>query len=604
MTITTLINPRLKSIAEFLDGNHHFIIPSYQRGYRWEERQIIDLLNDIYEFQEEVKKKTENKIGEFYCLQPIVVLKKGDNKWEIIDGQQRLTTILILLSSIKDALKLLKLPITLFTLEYETREKEEFSSKEFLENITSVNTIDKTNIDFYRMSDAFLIIQKWLENDNINLGDFCNTLLKIDFDNLFDRANNVRFIWYEINPEGDQPNVAFAKYNQGKIDLTNGELIKAIFYLSERSMNDREKKKHQLKIGYEWDDIENTLRKKDFWKFINPNKLYTNHIEFIFELIADKYIDKTNLKLNKSIDTLWSFYVFNDLITNNTEIYDDKHNNTRDSLWDEVKTYYRTFVEWYNDNTYYHIIGFLLHIDKNIELIKKLTESHTKTNLEEELQLLIQNHFDEVNLEQIGYDDDTKKAKELLLLFNVISTMNSGYNRFAFHLFAKGHWSLEHIHAQQSEELKTDKQKRQLLNEQKKYFITHNKTELLSKIEELLALTKIDQEKFDAIQMNVFNEYSDTSTIHSIKNLALLTVPDNSCLNNNIFPIKRDLIKELDEKGSFIPICTKNVFLKYYSKSVEQNVKWDKQDMASYLDEIKEVLANYIKIKENDYEGV
>lgn len=604
MTITTLINPRLKSIAEFLDGNHHFIIPSYQRGYRWEERQIIDLLNDIYEFQEEVKKKTENKIGEFYCLQPIVVLKKGDNKWEIIDGQQRLTTILILLSSIKDALKLLKLPITLFTLEYETREKEEFSSKEFLENITSVTTIDKTNIDFYRMSDAFLIIQKWLENDNINLGDFCNTLLKIDFDNLFDRANNVRFIWYEINPEGDQPNVAFAKYNQGKIDLTNGELIKAIFYLSERSMNDREKKKHQLKIGYEWDDIENTLRKKDFWKFINPNKLYTNHIEFIFELIADKYIDKTNLKLNKSIDTLWSFYVFNDLITNNTEIYDDKHNNTRDSLWDEVKTYYRTFVEWYNDNTYYHIIGFLLHIDKNIELIKKLTESHTKTNLEEELQLLIQNHFDEVNLEQIGYDDDTKKAKELLLLFNVISTMNSGYNRFAFHLFAKGHWSLEHIHAQQSEELKTDKQKRQLLNEQKKYFITHNKTELLSKIEELLALTKIDQEKFDSIQMNVFNEYSDTSTIHSIKNLALLTVPDNSCLNNNIFPIKRDLIKELDEKGSFIPICTKNVFLKYYSKSVEQNVKWDKQDMASYLDEIKEVLANYIKIKENDYEGV
>ena len=57
MTTNTLINPRLKSISEFLDGNHHFIIPSYQRGYRWEERQIVDLLNDIYEFQEEVKKK-------------------------------------------------------------------------------------------------------------------------------------------------------------------------------------------------------------------------------------------------------------------------------------------------------------------------------------------------------------------------------------------------------------------------------------------------------------------------------------------------------------------------------------------------------------------
>ncbi|CAC9976088.1 DUF262 domain-containing protein [Flavobacterium panici] len=538
MTAETIINPRLKSIAEFLDGNHHFIIPSYQRGYRWEERQIIDLLNDIYEFQEDTKKKNDNKIGEFYCLQPIVVLKKDDNKWEVIDGQQRLTTILILLSSLKGALRLLKLPTTLFSLEYETREKEEFSSKEFLENITSVTTIDKANIDFYRMSEAFLIIKKWLENDDINLGDFCNTLLKNDFEDLFDHANNVRFIWYEIDPRGDTPNVAFAKYNQGKIDLTNGELIKAIFYLSEQSMNDREKKKYQLKLGYEWDDMENTLRKKDFWRFINPNKFYTNHIEFIFELIADKYIDKTDLKLNKEIDTLWSFYVFNELIAKNIAIYDDRYNSAKDFLWDEVKTYYRTFVEWYDDNIYFHLIGFLLHIDKNIESVKNLTESHTKLELEKELEILIKNHFNEIDLEQIGYDYNPKKAKELLLLFNVISTMNSGYNRFAFYLFSEGQWSLEHIHAQQSEELKSEKQKRQLLMEQKRYFLSHEKLQFLSKIEAILQLTKINQEQFDAIQTELFSEYSDSSTIHSIKNLALLTVPDNSCLNKEAIGFK------------------------------------------------------------------
>jgi uncharacterized protein with ParB-like and HNH nuclease domain len=591
----------LKSIAEFLDGKHHFVIPSYQRGYRWEERQIIDLLNDIYEFQEEIKKKTGDKNGEFYCLQPIVVLKTKDDKWEVIDGQQRLTTILILLSSIKDALRLLKLPTTFFTLEYETREKEECSSRDFLQNITSVSAIDKTNIDFLRMSDAFLIIKKWLENDNINLGDFSNTLLKTDFDNDFDRANNVRFIWYELNPDGDKPNIAFAKYNQGKIDLTNAELIKAIFYLSDSSMNDREKKKYQLKIGYEWDDMENTLRKKYFWKFINPTEPYANYIEFIFELVANKYIDNVNLKLNKNIDKLWSFYIFNELITRDIKIYDDKYDNARDFLWDEVKTYYRTFVEWYNDNTYYHIIGFLLQIGKNVESIKELTESHTKTNLENELRQLIQNHFKEIDFEQLGYDYDKEKAKQLLLLFNVITTMNSRYNRFAFDRFSNENWSLEHIHAQQSDELKTDKQKKQLLNEQRQYFSNHNKEELLSKIDKLLDMVKIDQEEFDNVQNEIFNEYSDTTTIHSIRNLALRTVPDNSCLNNNIFPIKRDLIKELDEKGSFVPICTKNVFLKYYSKGVEQNVKWDKQDMISYLDEIKKVLNDYIKVKENEY---
>ena len=604
MIENTLINPRLKSIAEFLDGNHHFVIPSYQRGYRWEERQIFDLLNDILEFQKKIqeKRKKTDVSGEFYCLQPIVVLDKGNNNYEVIDGQQRLTTIHILLSYLKPKLPDFGYPTDLFSIRYETREKEECSSKAFLENIITISNIDKTNIDFYRMSDAYLIIKKWFEETKPILGKFCDTLLSTEYnENKADESNNVRFIWYELNPDGDEPNIAFAKYNQGKIDLTNAELIKAIFYLSDGSMNDREKKKYQLKIGYEWDDMENTLRKNDFWKFINPNKSYVNHIEFIFELVADKYLDKVNLKLKKNIDTLWSFYVFNELITKNTKIYDEKYNNTRNFLWDEVKTYYRTFVEWYNDNIYYHIIGFLLQIGKNIEDIKKLTENHTKTNLEEELRRLIQNHFREVDFEQLGYDYDYKKAKELLLLFNVITTMNSQYNRFAFDRFASENWSLEHIHAQQPEELKTDKQKIQLLNEQRQYFSNHNKEEAFSKINNLLEMTNIDQEEFNTVQYEIFKEYSDTTTIHSIRNLALLTVPDNSCLNNNIFPIKRDLIRELDEKGSFIPICTKNVFLKYYSKGVEQNEKWDKQDMKSYLEEMKRILNNYIKVKEYEH---
>lgn len=598
----TLNNPRLKSIAEFLDGNHHFIIPSYQRGYRWEERQIIDLLNDIYEFQEDIKKKTDDKSGEFYCLQPIVVLRTEDNKWEVIDGQQRLTTILILLSSIKEALKILKLPTNFFSLEYETREKKDCSSREFLKNIISVSETDKTNIDFLRMSDAFLTMKRWFENEDINLGEFCNTLLKTDFDKDFDRANNVRFIWYELNPEGDSPNIAFAKYNQGKIDLTNAELIKAIFYLSDSSLSDREKKKYQLKIGYEWDNIENTMREKSFWKFINPNKEYTNHIEFIFELVANKYLDKVNLKLNKNIDKLWSFYVFNELISKNIKIWGgDRYNNTRDFLWDEIKTYYRTIIEWYNDNIYYHTIGFLIQVGKDVESIKMLSESHTKSHLIKELQKLIQSYFNHIDFEQLGYDCEPKKAKDLLLLFNVITTMNSGYNRFSFERFTDEKWSLEHIHAQQSQELKTDKQRQQLLKEQRVFFTNQKNDTLLQRIDNLLSTKKIDQELFNEIQDEIFNQYSDTVSIHSIKNLSLLTVPDNSCLNNNIYPIKRDLIKMLDEKGSFIPICTKNVFLKYYSKGVEQNVKWDKEDMNSYLLEIKKTLVDYIIVKENEY---
>jgi uncharacterized protein with ParB-like and HNH nuclease domain len=602
-TVQTVQNPRLKSIAEFLDGKHHFFIPYYQRGYRWEERQIVDLLDDILEFQNNIKNKEGNKSGEFYCLQPIVVLKRDDNSWEVIDGQQRLTTIFILLSYLRTSLKILRLPTSIFSIEYETREKGELSSKLFLEDITNVSGIDKRNIDFYRMSNAFLIIKKWFEdNDSINIGDFCNTLLKIDYNtNAIDNANNVRFIWYELNAGGDKPNIAFAKYNRGKIDLTNAELIKAMFYLYDNPLNDAEKKKHQLKIGYEWDDIENNLRKKDFWKFLNPKKTYTNHIEFIFELIARKYlkeIGETKLNIDLDKDRFGSFYVFNELVTSNRRIYpDDKYDNTKDFLWDEVKTYYRTFVEWYNDDFYYHIIGFLRQIEQKIETIKEQSESFDKKQFKQSLKDLVKERLGEIDFEQLGYDDERQKAQRLLLLFNVITTMNSDY-RFTFDKFSEGKWSLEHIHAQQSERLNSDKQRRALLNEQKQYFSNDETNEFAVKIDELLTQEKIDAVAFNKIQDDIFDKYSDNSTVNSIKNLTLLTVSDNSCLNNNIFPVKRDLIKKLDEKGSFIPICTKNVFLKYYSEGVEQNVKWDIADMDAYLAEIKRVLNDYIKIKD------
>ena len=85
-------NIELKSISELLRMN--FFIPSYQRGYRWNEQQIKDLLTDIDNFtSKEVPNSQETT---WYCLQPIVV-KAKDNQWEVIDGQQRLTTIYLIL---------------------------------------------------------------------------------------------------------------------------------------------------------------------------------------------------------------------------------------------------------------------------------------------------------------------------------------------------------------------------------------------------------------------------------------------------------------------------------------------------------------------------
>lgn len=83
------------SISSLL--NESFFIPAYQRGYRWTERQVEELLEDIDEFQ----KNNASSTGEpFYCLHPVVVKRLGD-EWEVVDGQQRLTTIRIIMTCLK-----------------------------------------------------------------------------------------------------------------------------------------------------------------------------------------------------------------------------------------------------------------------------------------------------------------------------------------------------------------------------------------------------------------------------------------------------------------------------------------------------------------------
>ena len=88
----------LMSIGDINDKELEFVIPSYQRGYRWDKQQIIDLLEDIKEFHD-----SDPQQEEFYCVQPLIIQKgeqDGEEVWYVIDGQQRLTTIKIIMSFI------------------------------------------------------------------------------------------------------------------------------------------------------------------------------------------------------------------------------------------------------------------------------------------------------------------------------------------------------------------------------------------------------------------------------------------------------------------------------------------------------------------------
>ena len=116
-----------KSVRDIIDKKINFTVPSNQRGYRWDERNVKDLLDDLLEFMQDPNS------GKFYCLQPLVVKKNiNTNKYNVIDGQQRLTTIFIILRYLENLLKEENGINEIYAIDYETRE----GSQEFLKEIT------------------------------------------------------------------------------------------------------------------------------------------------------------------------------------------------------------------------------------------------------------------------------------------------------------------------------------------------------------------------------------------------------------------------------------------------------------------------------------
>ena len=577
---------KLKSIREILDKS--FYIPAYQRGYRWSSRQVIDLLDDIWEFA--LKKKKEE--GEFYCLQPVVV-KKDNEKFRVIDGQQRLTTLFIILKFFEQHIKYSFTGVKRFyTLEYETRNKQNIDSNNFLENIRDIENCKDNNsniipnidtIDFYYMSNTYITIKQWFDKQDKDINPFLQVLLNSDVEiknkEKIDVANNVRVIWYEIYDE-NEINV-FTRLNIGKIPLTNAELIKAIFLINTKEENEK------LLLASQWDEIEYKLQDNSFFAFVNKdfdenNEIkYPTRIEFIFDLIANN----PNLKINnlQKDDERRSYYIFNELI---------KDNNTAKEYWDEVKKYFRVFNEFYSNQEYYHLVGFLVHNGvKIVEIVKNFMDNSKDKFLNIlKAEIKRKNQLKKKVFEELNYEEDYDLVTRILFLFNVISTMKSNHSRYPFNLHKSEKWSLEHIHAQKSENITKIEDRKDLLKMQLTYI--DDKT-IKKDIEDLLELEKITEEQISDIENRVSKLFTDKE-IHTIDNLALLSRDDNSSLNNSIFPAKRDKIKELDKTGSFIPICTKNVFLKYYSNDVKEALKWNIEDRKYYLTEIKKTLNEYL----------
>ena len=595
----------LKSITQLF--NYDFFIPAYQRGYRWTEMQVTQLLSDIWEFTKRDKKEN----GEFYCLQPVVVKKQTDGRWEVIDGQQRLTTLYLILKYLEDICKLLVQDFSIYSIQYSTRK----DSAIFLDSIKDDNSGYEKNIDFYFMKRAYVTIAAWFENkdNNVNKLDFINTLIKHRIEGnkeeIIDVENNVRVIWYEIEESGNNNSIdIFTRLNIGKIPLTNAELIKALF-LQKGNFAEEKASLRQLQIASEWDSIEKTLQDDAFWFFIyntgNPVR-YDNRIEYIFDLM------KGRTKESEFHHTFNEFY--KDFASCQKAGKPDI-----DKIWIEIKKYFLTFEEWFKDNELFHYIGYLIDCGLSVNAIKKEAANTPKDDFKN--NYLIGEIKRQVNcdLDSIGYED--KLVSRILLLFNIQTILETQKSdmRFPFHKYKSESWDIEHVCSQTDKTIHANKRAEwiddmldffvgckevalaeEYLSEIKSNRIEEQDAEVESILESLIELKrtdKIEEERFNycfELIRKHFKENNQKEDRNDISNLALLDAATNRSYGNSFFPIKRKRIIENDANGIFVPIATKNLFLKYYSKRMSDVMYWSNYDADDYLNAIKNTLKIFL----------
>jgi hypothetical protein len=554
------VNIELKSIGE-LNGMN-FKIPSYQRGYRWTEQQVKDLLDDIEEFD-------QTKDGNFYCLQPLVVKSYNSegNKYVVIDGQQRLTTIYLILQYLENK--------NFFNLKFERDSYIEYIDEVEFGDIPDRGENQKKkidNVEMYHLFCAKAVIHNWFygkKSKNVTKDDYLNKL-----------NNDTKFIWYHVDNSEDEHRL-FRNLNSGKIELTNAELIKALF-LNNVGSDIVGREVRQNLIAEEFDQIERALREDDFWYFIAGKKEKPSScIGLLFDLIletsgkSDKYTDKD----------FRTFFYFKDIILHNKEgerLSEVESYKQMLNVWDDVRKYYHTLEGWYKDSKMYNLIGYLRALKQPIEL-KEIYSLYTRCNNKQKFIFELK----QVCKEKIKYDQDKyleltyhdPEITNLLLLFNIATILNNTNtsNRFSFKDFHKYEWDKEHISPQNSKDIKK--------------FI-ENYSDDFPDQEDLEILKSINNDNLSEKQRNTLHKYF-TEDVDLLENMTLLTSHDNRGIGNKFYYEKRDALITYFNEGSFIPPCSMNVFLKFYTEKPKQIYFWDDDDRKSYIDKLKEIISKF-----------
>jgi hypothetical protein len=631
----------LQSVYDiYLPANHKvYYIPDYQRGYKWTRKDAQVLLDDIKKFT-----ISSQKDDDFYCLQNITLVPQVNNIYNVVDGQQRLTTIYILLSYLR-ATQRINYSFAPSSLIYGVREataiflREEIASGKLWRQPIDVS--EAKHKDEWYIRDVAQGIQQWF--DSFDKEENKSTQERL----IMTILHKVKLIVNDMS-SGNEEDI-FAGLNGGKVDLDGADLVRA--ELITRSAKEKysqystpeKTNEFRVRIGLEIDEMNrwwaDENHKKYFTQFLKGTT--TKNRQFNADLYPIDLLYHLYYECDSDKEESLDFRFFEHGRDTNGRIGDHDHWE----LYDSVVEMHNNLKEWYDDNQIYHWLGYLFFNYKDQpevdfqSIYRKWTSWEKWGNFafskKEEFVSHIKSLIRKYLLQE--YKDIDKDGSEAcqMLLKSIQNTQEDWYNghdifkililmdiliytnsyiyqvkaqeqeliqksdRLPVAYLKKNNEDKEHIRSC------TPNEKEGLNIRSKEDWIMHikklyDKSDKLSKCmyDKISSfLEKIDRQELTDSEIGDLNIIMNQYGQNSIGNLVLLNLKINRSYGNNPFQEKiQRIIMEYMKRVNFVRPYTLMVFLSIIQSDIA-DWRWTQENINQNANNIVKQVESFLKLQ-------
>lgn len=508
----------------------------------------------------------------------------------------------------------------LYNIVYESRP----STCEALSALAQGEKLKPCDLDATHISNAVRYIDEWFNgkgldiNKRYNGGDgeskkdvqkcLLNQVVNIS------EKGSTKVIWYQLSNDADiDPVQEFTRINNGKIPLTDTELIKALL-LQKKNFETGDNVLEQTKISLQWEQVENTLQRDDFWCFISNKGV--DEEDRMGELLKLVFLKEHDIDEN-SIEPgdIFRYYYekIDGLPTNNLQ-------KVVSELWTNITDTYNVLHDWYETPEIYNYVGYLVQTGMSLTTLykqyenKKDEDTESTINdliawLEEDIKAVLPAHCVEKQengkYRIITEYPDRPNLRKILLLLNVdmlsrqlreIRDNDEAYHgdanvfKFPFDLYKIQNWDIEHIDSATTNAL-TDK-------EAQRNWVEGNINDYGIVVTDAIRKKMMDGEWADLVEIIQRQEGEEQENKNVIGNLTLLDSSTNREYGNALFRKKRKYIIDKTMNGRYVLPCTQYVFMKFFDAddSSASKTRWTKEDKEKYHDFIFQQLQRFLPL--------